>query len=300
MTKNAPNPTFKTDGLLLRFLQLMRFAMSGALNGCVAGIRPPLNSVVRWQSEVGIVMKDNSTQSWDRIADDWARHADTNDYRNLFLMPVTFELLGDVSGKNILDLGCGEGAYCRAFTKRGAYVTGIDGSERLINIAKARTDESITFLVRNANCLDGIEVDSFDIVLALMSLMDIEDYKGSISEVYRVLKKGGLLLMSILHPCFSSRQSRWKRNEDGAFEYYQVDAYFERQVWEEHITDRFRYPVLFRHMPLADFINPLIQLGFRLTRFHEPVPTDKQIQASRRLERLRRIPLFLFMEWEKQ
>ena len=210
MTKNAPNPTFKTDGLLLRFLQLMRFAMSGALNGCVAGIRPPLNSVVRWQSEVGIVMKDNSTQSWDRIADDWARHADTNDYRNLFLMPVTFELLGDVSGKNILDLGCGEGAYCRAFTKRGAYVTGIDGSERLINIAKARTDESITFLVRNANCLDGIEVDSFDIVLALMSLMDIEDYKGSISEVYRVLKPGRWVSM-----CYhDSNVSSWMKLQD--------------------------------------------------------------------------------------
>lgn len=245
-------------------------------------------------------MEDSSTKSWDRIAEDWVRHANTNDYRNLFLMPITFELLGDVSGKKILDMGCSEGAYCRELLKRGADVTGIDGSELLINIATARSDESITFLVRNANCLDGIEADSFDIVLASMSLMDVEDYEGSISEVHRVLKKSGILLMSILHPCFSSRQSRWKRNEDGAFEYYQVDAYFERQVWEEHITDRFKHPVFFRHMPLTDFINPIIQLGFRLTRFYEPVPTDKQIRASRRLERLRRIPLFLFMEWEKQ
>jgi len=169
----------------------------------------------------------------------------------------------------------------------------------VVLIAKARSDESVTFLVKNANCLDGVEVDSFDIVLASMSLMDVEDYEGSISEVYRILKKDGVLLMSITHPCFSSRQSRWKRNEDGTVEYYQVDAYFERQVWEEHITDRFRQPVLFRHMSLADFINPLIQLGFRLIRFHEPMPTDKQIQASHRLSRLRRIPLFLFMEWEK-
>ena len=188
-----------------------------------------------------------------------------------------------MSGKKILDLGCGEGGYCRAFTKRRADVTGIDGSERLINIAKASSDEPITFLVRNANYLHGIGADSFDIVLASMSLMDVEDYEGSISEVHRVLKKNGLLLMSILHPCFSNRQS-----------------YFKRQVWDEHITDKFRHPVLFRHMPLTDFINPLIHLEFRLTHFHEPVPTDKQIQASRRLEQLRRIPLFLFMEWEKQ
>ena len=91
-------------------------------------------------------------------------------------------------------------AYSR---KRGADVTGIDGSEKLINIAKARSDSSIKFLVRNANNLDGIVENGFEIVVAAMSLMSVEDYEGSISEVRRVLKKGGYLLMSILHPCFS-------------------------------------------------------------------------------------------------
>ena len=231
--------------------------------------------------------EDSSIRSWDRIADDWARHADTNDYRNLFLIPVTLNLLGDVSGKRILDLGCGEGSYCRVLKKRGADVTGIDGSEKLINISKARSDSSIKFLVRNANDLDGIVENSFDIVVAAMSLMDVEDYEESVSEVRRVLKEDGYLLMSILHSCFSDRFTNRR-------------SYFDRHVWNERIAAGFSHPVLFRHKPLSDFINPLVDLGFRLKRFHEPVPTHEQIQAAPRLKKLRQIPLFLFMEWKNQ
>jgi len=54
---------------------------------------------------------DSSTRSWDRVADDWIAHADTNDYRNHFLLPRMLALLGDVRGRTMLDLGCGEGGY---------------------------------------------------------------------------------------------------------------------------------------------------------------------------------------------
>lgn len=46
---------------------------------------------------------DSSTRSWNTIADEWVAHADANDYRNLFLIPLTFNLLGDVRAKHVLD-----------------------------------------------------------------------------------------------------------------------------------------------------------------------------------------------------
>src|SRR5438128_12436455 len=85
---------------------------------------------------------DTSTRSWNTIADDWVAHADTNDYRNHYLMPRMLAMLGDVSGKAILDLGCGEGGYARALYRGGAKVTGVDGSERLIEVARQRARES--------------------------------------------------------------------------------------------------------------------------------------------------------------
>src|SRR5438045_4065123 len=143
-------------------------------------------------------MEDTSTRSWARIAEEWATHADANDYRNVFLIPRTFALLGAVAAKNILDVGCGEGGYTRMLARQGAHVTGIDGSARLVELAKQRAEEeklTVVYEVRNANSLAGIADESFEIVLAAMSLMDVEDYVGAIAEIYRVLSQGGELLM---------------------------------------------------------------------------------------------------------
>jgi len=85
--------------------------------------------------------EDSSTVSWDAVVEDWAAHADSNDYHNDFLKPITLQLLGDVAGKRLLDLGCGEGSYARALAQLGATVVGIDSSERLIRIARDRTED---------------------------------------------------------------------------------------------------------------------------------------------------------------
>jgi len=247
-------------------------------------------------------MKDSSTQSWDRIAEDWIAHADSNDYRNIFLIPHTLTLLGEIAEKEILDVGCGEGGYTRILASRGSHVTGIDGSARLIDIAKQRAEKenlTIVYKVRNANSLYDLEEESFDIVLAAMSLMDVEDYSGTVAEIYRVLRKGGELLMSISHPCFTGRGSGWWRNADGVIDHYAVSNYANREVWEEFITNKFAGAVLFRHMPLGDFISPLLALGFKLVLFQEPAPTAEMILQSERLKRLNSIPLFLFMKWLK-
>ena len=230
---------------------------------------------------------DSSTTSWNLIAADWANFVETNDYRIHFLIPHTLRFLGPVNGKSILDLGCGDGGYARILSKKGAVVTAIDGSEKLIKIAQEKAGQeglSITHLVRNANALNGIKTQSFDIVLASMSLMDIEDYEGALVESRRVLRRGGKLLMSILHPCFSERAT---------------DNYFDKTPWKEFVAKDFKQKVLFRHMPLKDFINPLLELGFKMQGFYEPMPTQEQMQASSRISRLAKVPMFLFMEWTK-
>src|SRR5947208_16303026 len=111
-------------------------------------------------------MEDSSTRSWDAIADDWVAHADSNDYRNHYLMPRMLALLGDVRGKNVLDLGCGEGGYARELAKRGARVTGVDGSPRLVEVARSRSTIDIQFIHANANARHARESCSFDRVVA--------------------------------------------------------------------------------------------------------------------------------------
>ena len=246
--------------------------------------------------------EDSSTRSWDAVAEDWVRHADVNDYRIYFLLPLTLELLGDVQGARILDLGCGEGGYSRELAARGAKVVGVDGSAQLVATAVKRGSTAglqIEYVCANASVLEPIASDSFNVVLASMVLMDVEDYPRAIEEVWRVLLPDGKLLMSITHPCFSSPTSGWIRTEAGEKKHFAVDRYFERTAWEDFITPQFRRPVLRRHRPLEDYMGPLIDRGFVLTGFREPTATAEHVERSERLAQLQRIPYFLFLEWRK-
>src|SRR6185295_9499379 len=99
---------------------------------------------------------DSTTRSWDTIADDWVTHADSSDYQNLFLVPRMLQMVGDVNGRRVLDLGCGEGRYSRELARRGARVTGVDASARLIEVARERTRAeaaAVTYYCANANAL---------------------------------------------------------------------------------------------------------------------------------------------------
>ena len=245
---------------------------------------------------------DTSTASWDSIADQWVAHADQNDYRLHFLMPLTMELLGDVRGLRVLDLGCGEGGYARELARRSATVIGVDGSPRLVEVARERAAAAglnVDFICANASRLDGLADATFDTVLAAMSLMDVEDYPRAVAEAFRVLRSGGELLMSITHPCFNGRVSEWVRDEQGNGLHFKVDRYFERAAWEDQIAKSFLTSVIRRHRPLEDYMEALLRTGFQLREFREPVPTREQMQLSRRFWKIQRIPYFLFMRWSK-
>jgi SAM-dependent methyltransferase len=243
---------------------------------------------------------DSSTRSWNAIADEWIAHADRNDYRNFYLMPRMLAMAGDVAGAHVLDLGCGEGGYCRALAQRGARVIGVDGSERMIAVARQRAADAgidARFAVANANALEAIESSSIDLVVAAMTLMDVEDYPGAIGEAHRVLRDGGVLVMSIMHPCFSAPVSEWKRDAEGDIDVFLVDRYFDRAVWEDRVTPNFSAPVLRRHRPLEDYMAAPLARGFVLDAFREPSVTAEELALSRRFRKLARIPYFLFLRW---
>jgi len=245
---------------------------------------------------------DISTRSWDAAADDWVAHADANDYRLQYLMPRMLALLGDVRGRTILDLGCGEGGYARELVRRGARVTAVDGSLRLIDIARRRAtaeNVDVDHVCANANAIVGASNGAFDAVMAAMSLMDVEDYEGAIQEVARALRAGGELVMSITHPCFFAPVSGWERGPAGELLHFKVDRYFDRVAWQEKIAGHFARPVIRRHRPLEDYMAPPIACGLVLREFVEGSVTEEELTRSRRFRKLERIPYFLFMRWGK-
>jgi len=103
---------------------------------------------------------------------------------------VVLRLLGDVSGKKILDFGCGEGFFTNELTKRGARVTGVDYAEAGIELARERF-RGIDFRVGDASTLTKFKEESFDAVLLIDVLEHVSKQDELVNDIKRILKSGG-------------------------------------------------------------------------------------------------------------
>ena len=72
---------------------------------------------------------------WTKYAQDWIETDQA--VRTGFLDSWMLDALGDVSGKTVIDIGCGEGRFCRLLSELGAAVTGVDLTEALIEQARS-------------------------------------------------------------------------------------------------------------------------------------------------------------------
>lgn len=267
-------------------------------------------------------------RQWDDATDVWVDFVRTGkDYfRDEMNNPAMFEVLGDINGKKILDLACGEGYNSRIMAKKGAHVTGVDFSEKMIELAiqeENRKKLGIHYHVADANDLHMFKDNTFDIVACFLALQDIEDYRSAIREAARVLKKRGRFVFVIIHPCFESRTigkkqiagwmyksgmkrkakavSAYLKPEETAL-YFIVDRYFDPHSeiikWKmERLTRPFETTAF--HRTLTDYANALNSAGLLISRLKEPKPTKKGIEIYPIMKEIHRIPHSIVFETVK-
>jgi ubiquinone/menaquinone biosynthesis C-methylase UbiE len=248
-------------------------------------------------------VQDDLRRQWEENAEFFASligNRGTPHHRKI-LNPCVDSLLGELSGKRLLDAGCGEGYLSRYFAERGARVTGVDFSERLIrNAEKLTSDVSVDYRVGDICELSALHEQSFDAVLCNLVILNVPCAQDAISEFYRVLDRGGILVMSIVHPAFDFYgPGEWEmgeRNEDtGRREglCFKMDNYFEEQTyeryWRSREGERFPEPITFFHRTISSYFDFLTTAGFEVTKLEEPVPVDKDPFFDRE----RRIPFFM-------
>ena len=251
---------------------------------------------------------------WDGNADAWTQlsRAGYDVSRDAFNTPAFLDLLPEVEGLAGLDIGCGEGSNTRLITARGARMTAIDVSRRFIGHAVAAepgSTDGIRFGVANAAELPFAD-RSFDFATAFMSLMDIPDKSATLSEAYRVLRPGAFFQFSICHPCFDTPHRVNLRDETGRTYAIEVGDYFrsmdgEILEWsfsaapaeEKMGLEPFR--VARFNSTMSEWLNGVIDAGFRIERTGEPTPSDAALERWPSVQDARVVAYFFHMRARK-
>ena len=251
---------------------------------------------------------------WNENADLWTElsQAGYDTFRDYLKAPAFFELLPDVEGFLGLDVGCGDGHNTRLLAERGARVTAIDISDVFLGHARhseEREPLGIGYLGATALRLP-FAGGTFDFVTGIMSFMDIPETDRALAEVYRVLKPGGFLQFSIIHPCFKTSRRRRLRDENGSTYAVEVSDYFRTlrgdvvELLFSGVPPEIREGLPAFKMPrftrtLSQWLNLVMEKGFLLERVEEPRPSDEVVREHPELRVAQVVASFLHVRARK-
>lgn len=195
---------------------------------------------------------------WDTCAAEYAQFIAEREQADLKRDPIIapmLDLLGDVAGRDVLDACCGEGFFSRVLAARGARVTGIDLSPRLIRMARDKDpagaiDYRVGDLSRPLPEFEG----RFERIGSHLALNDVRDHRGFAATLASVAAPGARAVLSFNNP-------------------YSL-------VVRGHITDYFAsgtYAVYgglsnrgikasYVHRTLEEFMDAFLTAGFRLAK----------------------------------
>jgi SAM-dependent methyltransferase len=216
---------------------------------------------------------------WDDQADEWAKFVRTPGHDRVHEranFPPFLELL-PAPGRRTLDLGCGEGRVGGKLRQLGHNVVGVDSSPRMVELAS----ELHEAVVADATALP-FEEGAFGLVVAYMSLMNMDDISGATREAGRVLERGGRMVISVPHPIAVAGAFLDKADPESPFV---IERYYDKppNVW---VLDRGGITVTFhdRCIPFDTYARALEDAGLLIETIRE-IPFEKHP----------RIPLFLHL-----
>jgi SAM-dependent methyltransferase len=135
--------------------------------------------------------------SWNEMARFWNEvQGERGDiYRQAVIIPVLLEIAKLDNSKSVLDAGCGNGCISRALAETGAKVTGVDNSERHLEMARSYGGGISYQLVDLNQGYGPIEGQPFDVAVFCFTLQDCESIKTPLYRIGQNMKPGGLVIV---------------------------------------------------------------------------------------------------------
>jgi SAM-dependent methyltransferase len=216
---------------------------------------------------------------WDAYADEYqATHGDFLGDAGFLWGPegLTEDVagaLGDVAGRDVLELGSGAGQCSRWVLERGGRPVGIDVSMRQLQHSR-RIDAEFRSRGRGTHvpvvCAGAADLPfldgSFDVVFsAFGALQFVADADALVAGIARVLRPGGRLAFSVTHP------TRWMFPDDPGEEGLTASqSYWDRTPYVEVDEETGQTRYVEHHRTLGDWVRALAAAGFALVDLLEP------------------------------
>jgi SAM-dependent methyltransferase len=181
-----------------------------------------------------------------------------------YCRPAILDLAGDVTGRRILDAGCGSGPLSAALRDRGAILTGFDASAGMLELARQRLGPDADLRVADLASPLPFPDGAFDDVIACLVLHYLEDWTAPLAELRRVLKPGGRLIVAVDHP-FAIALS--EREAGRSPDYFATLSRIEEWDLGGHTA-----LLKFWNRPLHAMTDAFTAAGFRIAVISEPPP----------------------------
>ncbi len=240
--------------------------------------------------------------SWGKVAD-WYDDVvgDPDSYQNKVILPNILRILDLKPDNTVLDVACGQGFFTQEFSKTSAKVSGIDISEELINIAK-RNSPNIAYFVSSADDLNAFSESQFDVITITLALQNIEKISQVFKECYRVLKKGGRLVLVLNHPILRiPHKTSWGFDVEKKIQFRRLDSYLSESKHEiiMNPSKKDGIKTISFHRPLQVYVKNLANAGFTIHRLEEWTSHKVSEEGSKKViedTARKEFPLFMCLE----
>jgi malonyl-CoA O-methyltransferase len=192
---------------------------------------------------------------------------------------VALELIGSIQGQHVLDLGCGTGRYCALLAEAGATVVGIDLSSEMLEHARQSIGPNSPFeLGQIAGDRLAFPDGRFDLVVCALTVGHLRELQPAFAEIVRVLKNGGRLVISDIHPYWPVSGHDYVEFFDGTGQEYRLPIY-------AHLVE--------------EYWRLCQKFGLRLEDIREPTIDGRLIAQFPSMEDYRGIPLAIALKLRK-
>ena len=211
---------------------------------------------------------ERSADQYNTMAVDYAADNAESPYNAYYERPATISLLGEVTGRRVLEVGCGGGILTAWLADHGSTVTAFDVSDEMVNLARNTVGDKAHLLVADLGQPLSFAADhSFDLVVASLVLHYVRDWEHVFREFHRVLAPSGVVVFSTHHPAMD-----WE---------YSPDDYFAtKQVTERWQKGSGEFDVTFWRRPLTAMTAAIASSGFVIEQLVEPEPIPELIDRD--------------------